>query len=213
VVEGLGIPAIRLAANDFHSETARWTEIQIAVFHRLLLENLFENGLPRRTESAGARYTLSYMGRGEFFGDMGVLLDQPRSATCIAYDHPESGFYQSIPDARTGAVPSRVELVQIGKSALERLFKSAPDVKKQVEQLISQRRASDRLRESDPGMLFQQAEQSPEFERLGLVQGQELMLIDLDRCTRCGACVDACVNTHRDGHSRLFLDGPRFEKV
>ncbi|MCH7687888.1 MAG: hypothetical protein IH899_14600 [Planctomycetes bacterium] len=144
VVDGLSIPAIRLAANDFHSETGRWTEIQIAVFHRLLLENLFENGLPRRAESAGARYTLSYMGRGEFFGDMGVLLDQPRTATCIAYDHPESGFHQSIPDARTGAVPSRVELVRIGKSALERLLKSAPDVKKQVEQIISQRRTSDR---------------------------------------------------------------------
>jgi Fe-S-cluster-containing hydrogenase component 2/CRP-like cAMP-binding protein len=211
VVEGLSIPAMRLAAHDFHSETGRWTEIQIAVFHRLLLENLFENGLPRRSESAGERYTLSYMGRGEFFGDMGVLLDQPRSATCIAYDHPESGFHQSIPDARTGAVPSRVELVRIGKSALERLLKSAPDVKKRVEQIISQRRASDRMRESAPGMLFQQAEQSPEFERLGLVQGQELMLIDLDRCTRCGSCVDACVRTHSDGQSRLYLDGPRFE--
>jgi Fe-S-cluster-containing hydrogenase component 2 len=211
IVEKLSIPAIRRAAKDFHLETARWTEIQIAVFHRLLLENQFENGLPRRAKSAGARHTLSYMGRGEFFGDMGVLLDQPRSATCIAYDHPESGFHQSIPDARTGAVPSRVELVRIGKSALERLLRSAPDVKKQVEQIIAQRTASDRLRESDPGLLFQQAEQSPEFERLGLVQGQELMLIDLDRCTRCGSCVDACVSTHSDGHSRLFLDGPRFE--
>ena len=36
------------------------------------------------------------------------------------------------------------------------------------------------------------------------------MLIDLDRCTRCDECVQACVNTHDDGRSRLFLDGPRF---
>ena len=36
------------------------------------------------------------------------------------------------------------------------------------------------------------------------------MLIDLDRCTRCGDCVRACINTHDDGASRLFLDGPRF---
>jgi Fe-S-cluster-containing hydrogenase component 2 len=36
------------------------------------------------------------------------------------------------------------------------------------------------------------------------------MLIDLDRCTRCDECVRACVNTHADGRTRLFLDGPRF---
>ncbi|HEY7426424.1 MAG TPA: hypothetical protein VH682_19480 [Gemmataceae bacterium] len=38
------------------------------------------------------------------------------------------------------------------------------------------------------------------------------MLIDLDRCTRCDECVQACVTTHDDGRSRLFLDGPRFGK-
>jgi Fe-S-cluster-containing hydrogenase component 2 len=48
------------------------------------------------------------------------------------------------------------------------------------------------------------------FLDLGLIQGRRLMLIDLDRCTRCDECVRACVATHDDGRSRLFLDGPRF---
>ena len=53
---------------------------------------------------------------------------------------------------------------------------------------------------------------SEKFAELGLIQGQKLMLIDLDRCTRCDECVRACVDTHDDGRSRLFLDGPRFGK-
>ena len=36
------------------------------------------------------------------------------------------------------------------------------------------------------------------------------MTIDLDRCTRCDECVRACVATHDDGRSRLFLEGPRY---
>src|SRR5262249_29031694 len=31
-------------------------------------------------------------------------------------------------------------------------------------------------------------------------------------CTRWHECVQACANTHADGRSRLFLDGPRFGK-
>ncbi|MFN9041115.1 MAG: 4Fe-4S dicluster domain-containing protein, partial [Planctomyces sp.] len=55
------------------------------------------------------------------------------------------------------------------------------------------------------------AAQSPEFESLGLAWGQSLMVIDLDRCTRCQECVKACVAAHDDGRTRLYLDGPRFE--
>src|SRR5262249_23936936 len=49
-------------------------------------------------------------------------------------------------------------------------------------------------------------------ERLGLVEGRALMLVDLDRCTRCDQCVEACIQAHGDGRSRLYLDGPRFAR-
>ena len=44
------------------------------------------------------------------------------------------------------------------------------------------------------------------------VKRRQLVTIDLDRCTRCDECVRACVATHTDGRTRLFLDGPRFGK-
>jgi Fe-S-cluster-containing hydrogenase component 2 len=49
-------------------------------------------------------------------------------------------------------------------------------------------------------------------DSLGLLQGKNLLLIDMDRCTRCDLCVDACVASHSDGASRLFREGSRFGK-
>jgi Fe-S-cluster-containing hydrogenase component 2 len=43
------------------------------------------------------------------------------------------------------------------------------------------------------------------------MQGQNLLLLDLNKCTRCDECVKACVATHEDGVTRLIRDGLRFE--
>jgi Fe-S-cluster-containing hydrogenase component 2 len=43
------------------------------------------------------------------------------------------------------------------------------------------------------------------------MQGQNLLLLDLDKCTRCDECVKACVATHEDGVTRLIRDGLRFD--
>lgn len=47
------------------------------------------------------------------------------------------------------------------------------------------------------------------FVELGLYQGQELLLLDLEKCTRCDECVKACADSH-DGVTRVVRDGPRF---
>lgn len=211
VAEAVNSPMLLLAMNDFPDNPKDWSELERRTFHRLLLEHVFAN-MPARSATAGPRRTLSYLGRGDFFGETGVMRREPRSATVYAYDHPDGGANMRIPDSRTGAVPSRVELVKISKVAFQELLASSLSVHQRVEKVIAARQQKAAVHtKSDISAFISTQAQSAAFEQLGLVQGQKLMLIDLDRCTRCNQCVDACVASHDDGRTRLYLDGPRFE--
>jgi Fe-S-cluster-containing dehydrogenase component len=50
-----------------------------------------------------------------------------------------------------------------------------------------------------------------DFLTQGLMEAQNLLLIDLERCTRCDLCVRACAAAH-DGVTRLVRDGLRYDK-
>jgi Fe-S-cluster-containing hydrogenase component 2 len=50
-----------------------------------------------------------------------------------------------------------------------------------------------------------------DFLAQGLIEAQNLLVIDLSRCTRCDQCVRACADAH-DGVTRLIRDGLRFDK-
>ena len=211
VAEAVASPTLLLAMNDFPDNPKDWSELERRTFHRLFLEHMFAN-MPERSATAGPRRTLSYLGRGDFFGEAGVMRREPRNATVYAYDHPDGGANMRIPDSRTGAVPSRVELVKISKLAFQELLVSSLTVHQRVEKVIAARQEKSAVHlKTDISAFISTPAQSAAFEQLGLVQGQKLMLIDLDRCTRCNQCVDACVASHDDGRTRLYLDGPRFE--
>jgi len=149
----------------------------------------------------GGERTLAYLTRGDFFGETGLLRRAPRNATCQAVDHP-------IIEGGRKRKPARVELVKISKDDFAAMLEEFPRLKGRLEtvaqvRIRKQQKARVSLTVSAP---------SQRVEDLGLLQGQNLMLIDLERCTRCDQCVDACVSAHDDGISRLFRTGPRYDK-
>jgi Fe-S-cluster-containing hydrogenase component 2 len=209
-------------AGDFPEKEQDWSDQDCRRYNRLLLESacpgtLRPVRLPRREGTGGPAQSrsediLAYLAEGDFFGEMGVMLDQPRSATCVAYVHPrpEADEVDPVGD-RWRREEARIELVKIPKELFRRLCDRYPTFKAKVDAEMRERQ--ERTRQYQSSSRWESTgpvQHSDLFQSLGLIQGQKLMLIDLDRCTRCDECVKACVSTHADGRSRLFLDGPRF---
>jgi Fe-S-cluster-containing dehydrogenase component/CRP-like cAMP-binding protein len=186
----------------------KWTDHDYQRFNRarncLLMRALYPSFLAPELPPPAPPIVLAYRGRGEFIGEMGLLLNQPRSATCVAYNHPDND-----PAREVGPV----QLVRIRRELFDHLKTTSDTFRKKIEATVKERQThtAQRRREAAASRRQRSLPLSAESEELGLSQGQRLMLIDLDRCTRCDECVKACVATHDDGFSRLFLDGPRFQ--
>ena len=212
LLEWVDDPQVAQSLASFPQNIGNWSEYEGRVFGRLVLEIFCPQGVPRRLDLYGPPVVLNYLGKGEVLGEIGVVTGRPRGATIIAFDHPE-GYNQRIPDSRTGAVPSRIELIKLPAKLVNRLLDQFPDLRSRFGTVIEQREQGNAALLKNPAAAAAAGVASGgEFEKLGLVQGQRLMLIDLDRCTRCGACVEACIASHDDGNSRLFLDGMRIDK-
>lgn len=181
------------------------SELDARLIQRRLLEAALPAGALRvlplvpRTE-----IIITYLSRGEFVGEMGLLEMQPRNATCMAFGQPRTH--------RDQKDLGRVELVRIPGAAFQNLIDRSARLRENLQRVALQRKQQNLQRLQKPTEDADQQLFSGEAARLGLIQGQQLMLIDLERCTRCNECVKACVDAHTDGNTRLFLTGPRFDK-
>jgi len=147
---------------------------------------LIRSGLVRVAQAMpGGEMVRTYLKRGEFFGEIGLLREQARNATCSALD--------------------AVDLVKIRKEDFELMLRQFPVVRETLDQISTVRVQTDRERKLPVGL------QLDEFINQGLFEAQNLLLIDLDNCTRCDACVNACADAH-DGVTRLIRDGLRYDR-
>ncbi len=134
----------------------------------------------------GGDLVLAYLGRGGYFGEIGVLGGGIRTATCTALDH--------------------VELVRIYAEEFHQMVEQFPEVRESLETSVRERQEQNRHR-------LATATSTPldSFVTQGLMEAQSLLVMDLQRCTRCDACVRACADAH-DGVTRLIREGQRFDK-
>jgi Fe-S-cluster-containing hydrogenase component 2 len=178
---------------DFH----RWGR----QLNRLILEALCLQSLAGLPRPSGEPAILSYRSRNEMLGEIALLERQPRTATLVTYNHP-----QNDPEREVGMV----HLFRIGRAMFDEMLTRQPELARRLVELAAARQQGpERPLPPLAGRVDRRLLHTPRGEQLGLVQGQRLMLIDLDRCTRCDECVRACVETHDDGRSRLFLVGDR----
>src|SRR5947207_3059892 len=134
----------------------------------------------------GGEMVLAYLSRGDYFGEIGLLGGGFRTATCTALDH--------------------VELVRISGDDFRDMVARFPSVRTGLEAVAAERRAANQQR-------MQMVHNLPidQFLWQGLMEEQSLLILDLQNCTRCDVCVNACVDAH-DAITRLIRDGLRFDQ-
>jgi CRP-like cAMP-binding protein len=93
-----------------------------------------------------------------------------------------------------------VEVVRIAGDDFSQMVERFPAVRKGLEAVANEQR----LKTVYSVPLDQ-------FLSQGLMEAQSLLVLDLQKCTRCDACVNACADAH-DGVARLVRDGLRFEQ-
>ena len=134
----------------------------------------------------GGEMVLAYLSRGDYFGEIGLLGGGVRTATCTALDH--------------------VELVRISGDDFRDMVARFPSIRTGLEAIAAERSAANQQR--------RQMVHSVPIDRFlsqGLMEAQSLLILDLQNCTRCDACVNACADAH-DGVTRLVRDGLRFDR-
>ena len=190
-----GVPMFANLSADFIAHIKESVELQRFAPGQTIVQQgepadsfyLVRIGFVKVSESyPGGEMVLAYLSRGDYFGEIGLLSGGVRTATCTALDH--------------------VELVRISGEDFRDMVARSPSVRSGLEAIAVERSAANQQR-------LQMVHSVPidQFLSQGLMEAQSLLVLDLQNCTRCDACVNACADAH-DGVTRLVRDGLRFDR-
>ncbi len=162
-------------------------------------------------EQGRGHQTVAYLGRGHVFG-LSELAHRFRNPTSTPLPYQESlralGFIDIL------RIPSKIVLSHIiPKIRSSELPKPIANPRYTSEGLV----VSTFLPRSSLGNVVSAEETLTKLETSlveflvdeRLINGQQTMLIDLDRCTGCDECIKACAATH-NGTPRFVRNGPQF---
>lgn len=128
---------------------------------------------------------VTYLRKGDYAGEVGLLLDEPWPFSLFALEH--------------------VEIVKIRREDFQSTLAAYPDMERQLWGTVVMRLKERGSVGRDPlaSRYLQMAMDT------GLIHGESVLLIDLKTCTRCDDCVRACADTH-GGIPRFIREGNKF---
>ena len=137
----------------------------------------------------GREIVVAYLSAGQYFGEMALLTGKPRVASVAAID--------------------RVEVIQLAREDFLACVDGSPELKERFEQEADRRR----LRNIEVEVRPELAELERFMISEEVVVGENVLLIDENRCIHCDQCVRACESVHDDGQTRIKRTGIKFANV
>jgi CRP-like cAMP-binding protein len=136
--------------------------------------------------SGAADLALTYLRKGDFFGEVALLLEEPWPFSFTAIES--------------------VELVKMTRADFQQLVGEDPGVRQALWNVTLNRlkKRGAAIRDPVDSEYLQMAMDT------GLIHGESVLMIDLSTCTRCDDCVRACADTH-GGIPRFIREGFRFK--
>jgi Fe-S-cluster-containing dehydrogenase component/CRP-like cAMP-binding protein len=153
--------------------------------------HLVRSGFMRVTQRVGeGRAAVSYLSKGMTVGEVELLIPEVDRAQF------------SVSSVGYG------ELVRIAATGLREVLLAYPEVEAEL-----WRRTVARIKETGASRADPRQSEFIQFAlNKGLVEGNSILVIDLDTCTRCDDCVRACADTH-GGQPRFVREGDRYNNL